>query len=310
MLSLPVKTTWLAFFLLFRLADSRLAAVLAGVALCVAAVSLYYSLIRVRRLRARAKQLEQQVEYYTRQIEESHHSKNLFLTNLSHEIRTPMNGLLGMVSLLAQTPLDKEQNDYITTIRSCADTLLTVINNVLNSSSIETAKTNPREKVTGPGANPAPPKAAPVTADTLPRLAEKYPLRILLAEDNPINRQLAVLILDKMGYSPGTAENGKEVLDRLQKEPFDLIFMDIQMPEMDGLEATRQIRAGRGQQPVIIAMTANTTRKDRDDCMTEGMNDFLSKPVHLDELIRMMESWGQTINNASHLYRAKATPAP
>jgi CheY-like chemotaxis protein len=303
MLSLPVKTTLLAYLLLFRLADSRLAAVLAGVALCIAAVGLYYSLIRARRLRARAKQLEQQVEYYTRQNEETHHTRNLFLTNMSHEIRTPMNGLLGMVSLLAQTPVNKEQNDYIATIRSCADTLLTVINNVLHLSAIETAGIAEAPPIL---AKPSPPKATPVTADTLPRLAEKYPLRILLAEDNPINRQLAVLILDKMGYSPGTAENGKEVLDRLQKEPFDLIFMDIQMPEMDGLEATRQIRAGRGQQPVIIAMTANTTRKDRDDCMTEGMNDFLSKPVHLDELIRMMESWGQTINNArNNFYPSK-----
>jgi CheY-like chemotaxis protein len=109
------------------------------------------------------------------------------------------------------------------------------------------------------------------------------------------------MILDKMGYSCGVAENGKEVLDHLQKEPFDLIFMDIQMPEMDGLEATRHIRRGRGKQPVIIAMTANTTRKDRDDCLTGGMNDFLSKPVHLDELIRMMENWGQTINGAREL---------
>jgi len=306
MLSLPIKSTLLAYLLLFRIADSRLAALMAAVALGIAVVCLYYSLIRAHRLKTRARQLEQQVEYYTRQIEEAHHTKNLFLTNISHEMRNPMNGLLGMASLLAQTPLNKEQNDYIETIRSCGDTLLTVINNVLNFSAIETAGITEAPAIL---AKPAHPKPAPIAAETLPRLAEKYPLRILLAEDNPINRQLAVLILNKMGYSPGTAENGKEVLDRLQKEPFDLIFMDIQMPEMDGLEATRQIRAGRGQQPVIIAMTANTTRKDRDDCMTEGMNDFLSKPVHLDELVRMMEGWGQTINDASRIYRAKITPA-
>jgi CheY-like chemotaxis protein len=79
--------------------------------------------------------------------------------------------------------------------------------------------------------------------------------------------------------------------------------MDIQMPEMDGLEATRHIRSRAVHQPVIIAMTANTTRKDRDDCLAEGMNDFLSKPVHLDELIRMLESWGQKINNSRKLTR-------
>ena len=150
---------------------------------------------------------------------------------------------------------------------------------------------------------PAPLKTASTTLATIPRLADKYPLQILLAEDNPINRQLAVMILDKMGYAPGLAENGKEVLDQLQKEPFDLIFMDIQMPEMDGLQATRHIRSRGVHQPIIIAMTANTTRKDRDDCLTEGMNDFLSKPVHLDELIRMLENWGQKINNSRKLTR-------
>jgi signal transduction histidine kinase/CheY-like chemotaxis protein len=438
MLSLPLST-WLASLL--------------GITLILIGICLYYSRLRMRRITARTTMLEQQVEYRTRQAEDALHIKDLFLTNMSHEIRTPMNGLLGMASLLSQTTLTREQNNYVDNIRSCGDTLLTVINNILDFSAIETGKITLDEKVTDlrglvqeviemfisrtskagiqlhyelspdvpnrimtdkgrlrqilinlvanaakftaegeiririahadagsiqtkgeqigldfevsdtgngidagpleelkqffaradhatrpyggtglglilsdrlvhllhgrirvssePGkgsrfnftilAKPAPQKATPATAEALPRLAEKYPLRILLAEDNPINRQLAVMILDKMGYSCGVAENGKEVLDHLQKEPFDLIFMDIQMPEMDGLEATRRIRRGHGKQPVIIAMTANTTRKDRDDCLTTGMNDFLSKPVHLDELIRMMENWGQTINGAREL---------
>jgi CheY-like chemotaxis protein len=304
MLSLHVKTTVLACLFLFRFAgniwtNTWIVLVLSGIMLSLAAASLFYSLFRTRRLRARIKRLQHQVEYRTRQAEDAHCAKDLFLTNMSHEIRTPMNGILGMASLLAQTPLNKEQRNYLETIRSCGDTLLSVINKVPDLSTIETGKVTVEEKI--------PPQK--ISPDTLPRLAEKYPLRILLAEDNPINRQLAVLILDKMGYSPGIAENGKEVLTQLQKEPFDLIFMDIQMPEMDGLEATRLIRSGRGQQPVIIAMTANTTQKDRDDCMTEGMNDFLSKPVHLDELIRTMESWGQTINNARKFTRVAAPVA-
>ena len=438
MTSLPLSTTWLIPLLLLLIAVG---------------IGLYFSIRRYRRLTSRSRQLELQVEYRTRQAEEALHTKELFLTNMSHEIRTPMNGLLGMASLLSQTTLTREQNNYVDNIRSCGDTLLTVINNILDFSAIETGKITLDEKITDlrslaeevteqftsrttkagirlhyqispdlparvmtdksrlrqilinlvenavrftqqgevmmrifhapagsiktkgeqiglafevvdtgcgiqpealqelqqffartdPGvhtfggaglglilsdrlvhllngrirvtsepskttrfeftilAKPAPQKATPHPTETLPRLAEKYPLRILLAEDNPINRQLAVMILDKMGYSCAVAENGKEVLDQLQKEPFDLIFMDIQMPEMDGLEATRHIRRGRGRQPVIIAMTANTTRKDRDDCLTEGMNDFLSKPVHLDELIRMMENWGQTINTARAL---------
>jgi CheY-like chemotaxis protein len=143
-----------------------------------------------------------------------------------------------------------------------------------------------------------PEKTAPTH---LPLLAEKYPLRILLVEDNMINQQLALILLSRMGYSPGIASNGKEVVDRLRDEYFDLILMDIQMPEMDGLEATRIIRTTLSVQPLIIAMTANVARKDREECLAAGMNDHLSKPVNLDELVLMLEKWGRRLrqNNAS-----------
>lgn len=133
------------------------------------------------------------------------------------------------------------------------------------------------------------------TAPPLPILSGKYPFRILLAEDNVINQQLARIILNKMGYDPEIAENGKEVLNKLGEKEFDLIFMDIQMPEMDGLEATRIIRTTHSVQPLIIAMTANTTPEDREECLAEGMNDYLSKPVDLDELVNIMEKWGRRI---------------
>ena len=138
----------------------------------------------------------------------------------------------------------------------------------------------------------APLTTSPTHILPIPVLAEKYPFRILVAEDNPINQQLALILLKKMGYAPVVAENGKEVLTLLQKEPFDLIFMDIQMPEMDGLEATRTIRSNSGPQPVIIAMTANATRQDREECLLNGMNDHLSKPINIQELIRTLEKWG------------------
>jgi CheY-like chemotaxis protein len=134
-----------------------------------------------------------------------------------------------------------------------------------------------------------------IPAAPLPLLSVEYPLRILLAEDNDINQQLALIILSKMGYAPAVAENGKEVLDRLQERPFDLIFMDIQMPGMDGLEATRIIRATQSVQPLIIAMTANASREDKDECLSEGMNDYLSKPVNLDEIIQVLEKWGRRV---------------
>src|SRR5580658_10938505 len=133
MLSLPLST-WLASLL--------------GATLMVIGICLFYSRRRIRRLSVRTALLEQQVVYRTRQAEDAHHIKDLFLTNMSHEIRTPMNGLLGMASLLSQTPLNKEQNNYVDNIRSCGDTLLTVINNILDFSAIETGKITLDEKVT------------------------------------------------------------------------------------------------------------------------------------------------------------------
>src|SRR6202034_3311973 len=133
MLSLP-HSIWLASLL--------------GVSLLLVGICLGYALLRIRRLNARATLLEPQVEYRTRQAEDAHHIKDLFLTNMSHEIRTPMNGLLGMASLLSQTPLTREQNNYVDNIRSCGDTLLTVINNILDFSAIESGKITLDEKST------------------------------------------------------------------------------------------------------------------------------------------------------------------
>ena len=140
------------------------------------------------------------------------------------------------------------------------------------------------------GALPTAPKKK--EADDLPvNLSEKYPLRILIAEDNPVNQQLAMIVLTKMGYEPEIAENGKEALQRQQAENFDVILMDVQMPEMDGLEATRSIRRELERQPIIIAMTANAMQEDREDCLGAGMNDYISKPFKPQEIAMMLEKW-------------------
>ena len=118
-------------------------------------------------------------------------------------------------------------------------------------------------------------------------------IRILLAEDNVMNQMVAVKLLEKLGYEILVVENGKEALSRACAEEFDLIFMDVQMPVMDGLEATRKIREKRDKikQPLIIAMTANAMQEDKERCLQAGMNDYISKPVTRDNLRELIGKW-------------------
>lgn len=111
-------------------------------------------------------------------------------------------------------------------------------------------------------------------------------LRILVADDNAVNLKVVISLLKRLGYNAATAVNGLEVLNAMAREEFDLIFMDIQMPEMDGLEAARRIRANElwHEKPWIIALTANAMSSDRDECLKAGMNDHVPKPVGLKQI--------------------------
>lgn len=121
--------------------------------------------------------------------------------------------------------------------------------------------------------------------------ASLYPWDILLAEDDRINQHVATAILRKFGYSAAIAVNGRKALEMWEEHRYNLILMDMQMPEIDGLEATRIIRQKNGQQPVIIAMTANAMQGDREKCLEAGMNDYISKPVNQQELIALLKKW-------------------
>jgi CheY-like chemotaxis protein/HPt (histidine-containing phosphotransfer) domain-containing protein len=115
--------------------------------------------------------------------------------------------------------------------------------------------------------------------------AERTPLKILLADDNAVNQQLALALLEKMGYRADVVVNGAEVLDALARERYDVVLMDVEMPVMDGLEASRRInQRWPAERPRIVAMTANAMQGDRETCLAAGMDDYLSKPIRKTEL--------------------------
>jgi CheY-like chemotaxis protein len=125
--------------------------------------------------------------------------------------------------------------------------------------------------------------------------AKKYPIKILVAEDNAVNQTLIIMVMKKLGFVPDLAPNGVKALEALVAKPYDIILMDVQMPEMDGIEATRIIRQQSYHQPVIIAVTANAMQDDKEACMQAGMDDYISKPIELEKLMTLLEKWAIVI---------------
>ncbi len=130
-----------------------------------------------------------------------------------------------------------------------------------------------------------------------PELGVRLPLRILLAEDNPVNQQLTQLLTQKMGYVIDVVNNGAEALAAVRSQAYDLVLMDVQMPCMDGLEAARHMRADANisRRLVLVALTASTSPTDRIACLTAGMNDYLSKPLRPESLQERLEYWAEEL---------------
>jgi signal transduction histidine kinase/HPt (histidine-containing phosphotransfer) domain-containing protein len=157
-------------------------------------------------------------------------------------------------------------------------------------------------------------QAAPASPGQL--LSERLPLRILLVDDNEINQKVAARILGQIGYKPDLAENGRKALAALDENIYDLVFMDVMMPEMDGLEATRNIRERQtspadhpnyGSRIIIVAMTAHAMQSDREKCFAAGMDDYLSKPIRPGDIRGIIEKWGLSANSTGE---ARFLPVP
>ena len=128
-------------------------------------------------------------------------------------------------------------------------------------------------------------------------------MRILLAEDNVVNQRLTTRVLNKLGYKDiQIAQTGLEAIEKFNEHFYDVILMDVQMPEMDGLEATRLIRTKQYQQPVIISMTANAMQDDKDKCLAAGMDYYISKPIDVTELV-------EALTKASESFKAQGSPS-
>ena len=121
-------------------------------------------------------------------------------------------------------------------------------------------------------------------------MAARHPLRILLAEDNVVNQKLALRLLQQMGYRADLAANGLEAIECIGRQVYDVVLMDVQMPELDGLEASRRIaaRVPLNERPRIVAMTANAMQGDREACLAAGMDDYITKPIRVDRLVEAL----------------------
>ncbi|MCE1166177.1 MAG: response regulator, partial [Bacteroidetes bacterium] len=137
----------------------------------------------------------------------------------------------------------------------------------------------------------------PESVPSKKHLSEEIPLKILVAEDNIINQKLIVKILSQLGYQSDVVSNGIEAIDELKRVRYDLVFMDVQMPEMDGLDATKYIvqNWNSEERPFIIAMTANVMQGDKEKCLNAGMDDYLSKPVIIDDVQTIIKKWSENL---------------
>jgi len=220
---------------------------------------------------AELRTLKEELREAQERVEATCRAQGQVLANTCHQVRTRMNGILGMTELALETPLTLSQRDYLLTAKRSAESLLTTLDGILGV----------------PEAGLPPASAAP--RDDGARPSE---LRVLVVEDHPVSQHLVNVFLSKHGHRARVAGNGREALEALAREEFDVILMDIQMPVMNGFEATQAIRRSERDSDVhipIVAMTAYAMKGDRERCIECGMDAYIPKPLRPDALMETLD---------------------
>lgn len=207
---------------------------------------------------------------------------NDLISKINREINSSINSIMGMANLLKDTSLNRDQVKNTDTIIECSESLLNNARNIFNNTNQKNPNVMNNHK-----------SEKKINHALTVEFANDYPLRILLAEDDHINQLLATKMLNKLGYKPDIVSTGKEALEVVSEKTYDVILMDGLMPEMDGFEATKMIRLCLEKQPVIIALTASTMYGDKEKCLQAGMDDYISKPIDLNELAIKLQKWAE-----------------
>ncbi|MEP6513641.1 MAG: response regulator [Parafilimonas sp.] len=222
-------------------------------------------------------------------------TNDLLISKMSHQIRTSIYGVIGMAGFLSETSLSSDQIESVNTIRKSSEMLLKSTDELIKNDFTKLPKNLLEATFRNQQKNSETKKIdkKKVTED----FCNEFPLTILIVEDDTINQQIITKILNRLGYNPDCVNNGKEALEIVSEKNYDIILLDSVMPVMNGFEVTRMIRLCLDIQPTIIAMTASALEGDREKCLQAGMDDYMSKPVYVNELVSMLEKWAAIEKN-------------
>ncbi len=231
--------------------------------------------------------------------EAANRAKGQFLTSMSHEFRTPMNAILGMIDVALPRVTDSTVQDCLQTARGAAAMLSAFLNDLLESANVELGRGELGEESRFYFTVPLPVvQRLPAGNETqaVVSAAARAALHVLLVDDNPANQKLAAYFLQGRGHCVEIAGDGREAVFLCGQNRYDAVLMDVQMPEMDGLEATAAIRQREngGNRVPIIAMTAHVLKGDRERCLAAGMDAFISKPINRNTLLEVVERLAQS----------------